>query len=516
MGGAAQHILLDPGRFSEHVLRMALHPYQLEPVRAIAESVIQHRGEEFLLVFPRQSGKNEAAAHLLVYLLNLLQRAGGNIVYGAIGDGLGRGLDRLEERLDNQWNAGQWRKDSKPTRRRLGKASVVFLSSHPQAHARGETANHLLIIDELQDQDADHIEAVFTPMRASYNACALYLGTVRSRHDALWRKREQLLRRQKRSGRTFVYLVPPSKVVASNAAYGEFLAGQIKRHGRHHPTIKAEYFLEPVDAQGGLFPPRRQALMRGTHRRRRTPETARSYIATIDVGGQDEASTDPHAELKNPGRDYTVATISEVVHSADNDEAGEPAGPTYLVRDQFADHGSRHFEDVPGQPSLAKRLATYLDLWEVEAVVIDAGGVGEGLTSYLTSQIANLEPFVFTRRSKAQLGSRFLTLIETGRFKWWAGDEEPLSAGWWYWQQVTNCSYEIDPRTTIDTGMTWGVPDGATISTPAGRQAIHDDRLISAALVAHVDALLQAGDLALGAAVSAIIPPFDPLSDMSF
>ncbi len=516
MGGAAQHILLEPGRFSEFVLGMKLHPYQLEPIQTIAEAVIQHRGEEFLLVFPRQSGKNEAAAHLLVYLMNLLQRTGGNIVYGAIGDGVGRGLERLEDRLDNQWNMGKWKKDSKPTRRRLGKASVVFLSSHPQAHARGETAHHLLIIDELQDQDPAHIESVFTPMRASYNACALYLGTVRSRHDALWRKREELLRRQKRAGRQYVFMVPPSKVVANNAAYGEFLKGQVKRHGRNHPTIKSEYFLEPVDAQGGLFPPRRQALMRGTHRRRRSPEAGHTYIATIDVGGQDEASTDPQAELKNPGRDYTVATISEVIHTDDSDEAGEPAGPTYLVRDQFADHGSRHFEDSPGTPSLAKRLAAYLDQWQVEAVVIDAGGVGEGLTSFLAARLHNLDPFVFGRRSKAQLGSRFLTLIETGRFKWWAGDDEPLSASWWFWQQVENCSYEIDPRTTIDTGMRWGVPDGAMISTPAGRKAIHDDRLISASLVAQVDALLQAGELTLGAAISAIIPPFDPLAHMEF
>ena len=42
----------------------------------------------------------------------------------------------------------------------LGKAAVVFLSSHPQAFARGETAHHLLVVDELQDQDAAHVQAV--------------------------------------------------------------------------------------------------------------------------------------------------------------------------------------------------------------------------------------------------------------------------------------------------------------------------------------------------------------------
>jgi hypothetical protein len=37
--------------------------------------------------------------------------------------------------------------------------AVVFLSSHPQAHARGQTARHLLVVDELQDQDPAHLQA---------------------------------------------------------------------------------------------------------------------------------------------------------------------------------------------------------------------------------------------------------------------------------------------------------------------------------------------------------------------
>jgi len=38
------------------------------------------------------SGKNEAIAQLLAYLLNLFQRVGGHIIYGAIGNGLGMGI----------------------------------------------------------------------------------------------------------------------------------------------------------------------------------------------------------------------------------------------------------------------------------------------------------------------------------------------------------------------------------------------------------------------------------------
>jgi len=103
--------------------------------------------QDFLLIFPRQSGKNEAVAHLLVYLLNLLQRSGGAIGDG--GKGNGPPACRLEERLDNNLNRGLWRKGTVPLRHVLDKASVIFLSSHPGAHARGETAHWLLVVDEL-------------------------------------------------------------------------------------------------------------------------------------------------------------------------------------------------------------------------------------------------------------------------------------------------------------------------------------------------------------------------------
>ena len=111
---AAAAILADIERFSRHVIGLPLYPYQIEPLPAIIASILHRRGREFLLVFPRQSGKNEAVAHLLVYLLTLFQRRGGQIVYSAVGDGLGRGMLRLEQRLDTPWTGGRWRRGGPP------------------------------------------------------------------------------------------------------------------------------------------------------------------------------------------------------------------------------------------------------------------------------------------------------------------------------------------------------------------------------------------------------------------
>ena len=507
--------------FSRHVLGIPLYAYQLAPLQAILDSVLNRRGHDFLLIFPRQAGKNEAVAHLFVFLLNLLQRSGGSIVFAAIGDGVGRGLRRLEERLENDLNRGRWKKGSRPLRRALGKAAVVFLSSHSGAHARGETAHWLLVVDELQDNDAQHVEAVFEPMRAAYNATAVYLGTVRFSSDALWQKRQALERLQAADGVQRVFLVPPQQVTRENAAYARFLQRKTAQLGRRHPIVQSEYYLQPIDVEGGLLPPRRLRLMRGQHARQAAPQAGRTYVATLDVGGQDEGATSALAQLNNPARDYTVATIFELRLAK-----SLAPGPTYSAVDVFVDHGSRHFQEAPGRPSLVQRLVAFLQHWRVAHVVGDATGVGEGVLDWLAAALgaSHVTPFRFTALSKAQLGNRFLSVVETGRFKYWAAEEAdgspaselPLSDEWWFWQQCAHCTYEMPAGGAPGRSLSWGVPTGAAVSTPAGAKPVHDDRLVSAMLVAQYDELLQRGALRLGEGRSAVVRPADPLSNLRF
>ena len=138
-----------------------------------------------------------------------------------------------------------------------------------------------------------------------------------------------------------------SRQHVANPAYRLFLDLQVRKHGRHHPIIASEYFLEPVDGSGGLFPERRRILMQGSHARQQAPTTGRLYVATLDVAGEDEAATSPLARLSNPGRDYTVATVFEVHFPAPGLFA---SGPTYCAVDVFVDQGARHFEHVEGRP----------------------------------------------------------------------------------------------------------------------------------------------------------------------
>lgn len=507
---ATRHIMSDMALFSRHVIGLPLHRYQVKNLYPIIDSILKQKGLEFMLIYPRQSGKNESVAQLLAYLLLLLSRTGGTIVYAAVGDGLGRGIRRLEERLDNPWTANQIQKRSRPTGRAIGSCTVNFLSANPLAAARGETASHLLVLDEAQDLQGSHIEAVFTPMRAANNATALYLGTTKSTNDFLWHKKQELEHQTAQDGIRRVFMVTPEEVIRENPAYAIFLQTQIAKHGRNHPIILSEYYLTPVDAQGGLFNERRRSMMIGDYARYHRPKRMGLYVATLDVGGQDEGATDPVAQLDSPGRDYTVCTIFEVIPARN-----EAPGPTYAAVDVFVDQGGKHFEDVPGQPKLADRLMAYLRHWQVQHLVTDASGVGEGLTSYLAAKLgtSHVTGFSFARRSaKAMLGSGFLSIIETGRFRYWSDDMDAHgSDGWWFWQQAINCGYELPPDGTFERDLKWGVGNHKKVDLPGrGLVLLHDDRLLSAALITQIDELSRKGELLLGHAFSAIINPFDP------
>jgi hypothetical protein len=263
-----------------------------------------------------------------------------------------------------------------------------------------------------------------------------------------------------------------------------------------------------LDGAGGLFPPWRVALMFGDHPRQDGPRPDEVYVATLDPAGGDPAAADPGAPLDNPGRDFTVATIFRVVESADS-------GPVYEAVDVFADHGARHFTAAPGRAALSDRLLAYLRHWNPAHTIIDAAGVGQGLADWLGERLGRGRVTAHPLGGaavKARLGSDFLALIDTGRFRYWGGDEDqPGSDGWWFRQQALACAYSLASGGRFDHDLRWGVPDRARVMTPAGPQAVHDDRLLSAALVAELERRRAAGRVLFGVSASRVVPGGDPL-----
>ena len=117
-----------------------------------------------------------------------------------------------------------------------------------------------------------------------------------------------------------------------------------------------------------------------------------------------------------------------------------------------------------------------MQTWHPIYIVIDATGVGEGLWSLLDYAFPKIVlPVKFTQQEKSEIGWRFLSIIETGRFR----DCAPASN---VDEQYRGCMSEVLPGP--GKLLRWGVPDG---TRAADGELLHDDAVISDSLVAILD-----------------------------
>lgn len=479
MERAVAALLGDVALFSRLGIRThPLRSYQVEPIRAVLDSVRAGSGLEFAWVFSRQSGKDETKAQLYAYLLALYQLAGGQVVEAnptfkpQCLTAKQRLLDRARACFLTRRAVGQ-----EGYKVRLGLARVVYLSAEPASNVRGETASLLLVCNEMQDVLASKWESEFVPMAASTNATRLYVGTVKTSTTLLAQKMRELRALEQRDGVQRVFLIDWERVAQDNAAYGKFVQGEIAKKGIDHPSILTEFRLIEVDATGGLFPERRRELMRGSHSRQLAPESGVIYAALLDVGGEDEGVRDGVGELANPGRDYTCCHIVAVDLAGVHDPL--VGRPRYRLVQTRVWQGTR-------VAALLAQVRAFVEPWAPRYLVADASGVGQGLVSFLASGAnygERVVPFVFTAVSKAQLGSGFLAVVETGRFQHYADDDEDARA---FWREVAYCGYEVpEGEGALDRRMKWGVRDGQRDA--ATGEDVHDDRLVAAALCAVLD-----------------------------
>jgi len=440
---ALLQVLFSPERFSSIALGCRLRGYQLAPVRAIVDSVLNQLGYTFVVMFARQAGKNQISAVIEAYLLCLFQRVGGQIVKAAPSA--------------NQWQISQSRLWSLLSgskfavgaqragyRVSVGNACASFLSGHPGASTVGHTASVLLECDEAQDQDEEMWAKRFVPMGASTNVTTVYWGTAWSKYDLLGK-----MRRAVPPERLFV--VPWPAVAAEVPAYQAHVDKQIAVMGVDHPLFLSQYGLEEVDSQAGMFPPELRFLMRGQHDAHSGPLDGEVYYMTIDVGGEAHEGED----VVETGRDSTAVTV--------------------FTR-KWVEFGSIwqvvHRHRFTGEKPEAVALRV-VQRWRPMQIVVDATGIGAGVASMLEAHHPNVIPFVFGSASKSRLGWDFIGLCRQGRFLDHVQDSSANQR--LFWHEVEAAQLEVLPGP--GRLCRWGVPESAG----------HDDLLISAALVAELD-----------------------------
>lgn len=471
--------------FSRYVLRRPLRSYQLEPARAIVESVLRGEGLLFAVMMPRQAGKNETSAQIEAMLLNLYRRRGGYLIKAAptFRPQAINSLQRLEALLEASALGAPQREEGYILR--VGRARAVFLSGAPGANVVGATANILLEGDEAQDLDAEVWNKAFRPMAASTNATTVLWGTAWTRTTLLAQTIRALQRLEAQDGRRRVFIIPWERVAAEVPAYGTYVRSEIARLGRDHPLIRTQYLLEEIETEGGMFPPATRRLMEGTHPREHAPRPSARYALLVDVaGGAEEGSFLRGAALREaqPRKDSTALTVVEIIPT--------PTLPRYHVVDRAQWTGTP-------QEELCGALARLTEHWGAERLIVDATGLGAPLAHALGRLLgARVKPFTFTAQSKSALGWAFLALCNAGRFRDHAPEPEPTEDGTraQFWREVAAAELEVlDGPQRL---MRWGVSD----------PTLHDDFLTSAALCA-----LLEEETASPAQPSLIVEAGDPL-----
>lgn len=491
--------MYDPRRYIRWAAGIKLRPYQKAPLERIMQSIERHLGDTIILVFPRQSGKDELLVNLKAYLLHYYAPLPVGIVEvnPTYQPQTVAALERFDRALtQNRLARRKWRKRG-ALMRLIGKAWVSFLSGDKQASTRGASASLLLIINEAQDIGPAVYAQSFEPMTASTNATRVVVGTVWTSSTLLAQEMRGARAAEKMDGRKRLYMVDADDVRKHVAWYGEHVDGAIQKYGREHPFVKTQYFNEEIDSKGGMFSAAHRALM-ASDRPTLPDETPQGeggvHAFLLDVAGQEEASTSAGLQIGqnesglNAARDAVTLRVIEI----DLSTLETLQAPTYRVVHTRQWTGLNHLT-VFGQ------LKALGESWRPQHIVIDATGVGEGLWAMLDKAFpTRVIPVKFTQQVKSELGYGFLAIINTGRFR--DCDPSPETD-----RQYAACESEIliGPAKT----MRWGVPAGRR---DEDGHAIHDDIPVTDSLTAILDRLnwtLTSPTL--------IVHAHDPLEEMS-
>jgi hypothetical protein len=482
---------------------LPLRPYQLKAAQAVIDSVLAHDGETFVWKFARQGGKDETLTAIYLYLMTLFSRRTSAIVTAAptYKPQTELAMRRLEDRLrQNIVLKRAWGRNSGYIYN-IGRSNTMFFSANSSANVVGATAYPLLVMNEAQDISPAIYDKRFAPMAAANNATRLFSGTAWTSDTLLAREERACRAKEERDGRQRVFLVDGYDIAAVHPPYRTFLEDQVSRMGVNHPIIRTQYLCQEIDAQSGMFNATRLALMHSDRpffsplpeqgegpgvRVSETPEPGQIYSFLIDVAGQDEAQLDMEG-LGNTGRDSTTLSIVEI----DLSTLPILQAPTYRVIARRAWTGDSHL-------AIFGQLKNFAESWLPQYIVIDATGVGEGLWAMLDKTFpARVIPVKFSRQVKSEIGWGFITIIETGRFKDCAPNDDARI-------QYEKCQSEILPGPAKT--LKWGVPDGTR--APDG-QLVHDDYILADALVAKLDKLTWSSR-----SPTLYIPSVDPLLSM--
>jgi hypothetical protein len=330
-------IRLDPVNWAA-ACRIQLRPYQRQIARAVKDSILDHLGLSFVVILPRQSGKNEVQAHIFSWLLFRYSKVGGRIVSVSptFKPQTENNMRRVAKSLDAcVGSRGLWR-SSKGYIYTLGEACLQFFSGDPAAKVVGATADLLLSVDEAQEVSISKYDKDFSPMVASTNATRIFWGTAWTANTLLERERRAAQQAQEMDGIRRVFFFTAEDVFKILPDYRAFVESLITRHGRNNPLVRSQFYCETIDAQSGMFNPTRLSLITAIQT---TPS------ATIPLHGDFREASPPALEGQPPVS-LNLGSKPEWIEEQDSTPATPRAGSSHDPNQFYISGGQTyHHED---------------------------------------------------------------------------------------------------------------------------------------------------------------------------
>ncbi len=388
-----------------------LRQYQIDIFNAINKSVEDKEGLTFTIEIARQGGKNEISAYTEAFLMSKYANEAYNIVKCSptFEPQAVISIERLKKWLDDYDYDSSFEKGYII---KLGLARAIFLSADVSSNVVGNTAHLLLEVDEAQDVSKEKYNKEFKPMGATTNCTTVLYGTTWDETTLLEEVKQTNLELERKDGMKRHFRYDWEEVAKYNPDYLKYAEAERERLGENHPLFLTQYRLLPLRGGGGFFNAQQRAQLQGEHARLHHAEAGKSYVAGIDLAGEEE--TIDGILYPNTRRDATVVTIAELDYSVCDDVIREPR---LKVVEHYRWVGQKH-------PELYAQLVDILkNVWHCRKIAVDATGVGEPVASFLRKALGSrVAPFTFTPQSKSELGFNLLAAVNSGRLKVYKAD----------------------------------------------------------------------------------------------
>lgn len=390
-----------------------LHPYQRPFASRIIESLIIGDGAVITALFSRQSGKSETVANTVaacMIMFPILAKIYPDLMY-KFKEGLWVGaFAPVEDQADTLFGRIVSRLSSERALEILsdpeiddsvgGSTRIVTLkrlgslcrkqTAHPRATIEGRTY-HLILIDECQGADQRVVDKSIIPMGAALNGTVVFTGTP-SYEKGVFYKQIQLNKRQqtKPRERQAHFEADWREVSRWNKDYERFCKRQMLRMGEDSDEFRLSFRLVWLLDQGQFITSERLDSLED-----RGMKIVHAYHSSPVLVGIDPARK----------QDSTIVTVVWV-NWASPDEFG------------FYEHRILNWLDLGGLGWEEQyfRIVEFLRNYNVMAIGIDSGGVGDVVASRLRVLMPNTEiiDMPSDRPEQSKRWKHLMSLFERG------------------------------------------------------------------------------------------------------